>query len=69
LKQNYFKIGCKGYQKKRNYALISKYVEILRQEVPKDFFSEKRFFAKVLKIQFFCKTFFPFAKLKTFAHF
>jgi hypothetical protein len=46
----------------------------LRHEVPKDFFSEKRFFSKFsksLKIQFFCnvKHFFPFAKLETSPHF
>ncbi len=36
------------------------------------FFSEKMIFCKIsksLKIQFFCKNFFPFAKLETSAHF
>ncbi len=42
VEKNFFKIGRKGYQKKQNFVLISK----KRQEVPKDFFSEKRFFAK-----------------------
>jgi hypothetical protein len=57
LKKNFFKIGRKGYQKKRNFALISK----MLREVPKDFFSEKQFFAKFsksLKIQFFFKKYF-----------
>jgi hypothetical protein len=72
LRKNFFEIGRAGYQKKRNFALIKKCVELLRQEVPKDFFSEKGFFAKFsksLKIQFSVKKFFPFAKLETFVHF
>jgi hypothetical protein len=43
LKKNFFKIGRKGYQKKQNFALIKKFLELLRQEVPKDFFSENNF--------------------------
>jgi hypothetical protein len=42
------------------------------QEVSKDFFSEKRFFAKFsksLKIQFFCKIFFPFYQTQDFCTF
>ncbi len=49
---------------------FQKCLDFLRQEVPKDFFSDKCFFAKFskcLKNQFFCN--FPFAKLKTSAHF
>ncbi len=41
----------------------------MRQEVPKDFFSEKRFsakFSKSLKIQFFCTIFFPFCQTQDF---
>jgi hypothetical protein len=44
----------------------------LRQEVPKDFFSEKVFFAKFSspkKFSFSVKNVFPFAKLETSAHF
>jgi hypothetical protein len=68
LKKNFFEIRRKGYQKKRNFALISKCVELLlRQEVPKDFFSEKQ--NKSLKIQFFCKHFFPFCQTQDFCTF
>jgi hypothetical protein len=61
-----------GIKRSRILRRFQKCIELLRQEVPKDFFSEKQFFAKFsksLKIQFLSKNFFPFAKLKTFAHF
>ncbi len=63
----FFKIEHKGYQKKQILRWFKKCVELLRQEVPKDLLSENRFLAKfsqVPKNQFFCKNFFPFAKLK-----
>jgi hypothetical protein len=41
----------------------------LRQEVPKDFFSEKTPFSKIPKKSDFLSNFFPFGKLKTSAHF
>jgi hypothetical protein len=66
------KLGAKGIKRSRILRWFKKCVELLHQEVPKDFFSEKWIFAKFsksLKIQFFCKNFFPFAKLKTSAHF
>jgi hypothetical protein len=46
VEKNFFEIGRKGYQKKRYFMLISKSVDLLRQEFLKDFFSEKHFFAK-----------------------
>jgi hypothetical protein len=50
-------------KKSRISRWFQKCVELLRQEVPKDLFSGKQFFAKFsksLKIKFFCKNFFPF---------
>jgi hypothetical protein len=44
----------------------------LRQEVPKDLLSEKRFFAKFfksLKNKFFCKNFFLFCQTRDFCTF
>jgi hypothetical protein len=74
LKKISLKLSTKGVSIKRSGILrrFQKCVELLRQEVPKDLLSEKRFFAKFsksLKNQFFCKKFFPFAKLKISAHF
>jgi hypothetical protein len=43
VKKNFFKIGRAGYQKKRNFALISKMCRTLRQEVPKDFSQKNDF--------------------------
>jgi hypothetical protein len=60
LKKNVFEIGRKGYQKNWNFTLILKCVDLLRLEVPRDFFLEKRFLP--------AKIFYPFAKLKTSAH-
>jgi hypothetical protein len=65
-------LGAKGIKRRGILSSFQNCVELLRQEVPKDFFSAKRNFAKFsksLKIQFFCKIFFPFAKNKTSAHF
>ncbi len=71
--ENFFvKIEGKGYQKKRNLRWFQKCVESLCQEVPKDFFSEKQFFAKFsksLKIQFFCEQIFPFDQTPDFCTF
>jgi hypothetical protein len=66
------KLGAKGIKRSGILRWFQKCVEFSHQEVPKDFFSEKRFIAKFynsLKIQFFCKKIFPLAKLKTSAHF
>ncbi len=66
------KLGVQGIQRSGILRWFQKCVELLRQEVAKDFFSEKRFSAKFsesLKIQFFCKFFSLFAKRKTSAHF
>ena len=67
------KLGAKGIKRSEILRWFHKCVELLRPEVPKNFFSEKRFsakFSKSLKIQFFCTKFFsPFAKLETSAHF
>jgi hypothetical protein len=60
---------------KRNRILrwFKKCVDLLHQEVPKDFFSLKNSFLlnflSAWKIRFFVKKFFPFAALKTSAHF
>jgi hypothetical protein len=65
-------LGVQGIKRRGILRGFQKCVELLRQKVPKDFFSEKRFFAnlsKSLKIQFICKKNFPFAKLKTSPHF
>ena len=51
-------MGVQGIKRRGILRGFQKCVELLRQEVPKDFFSEKQFFAKFskpLKIQFFCK--------------
>ncbi len=52
------KLGAKGIKRSEIFRWFQKCAELLRQEVPKDFFPEKQFFAKFsksLKIQFFCK--------------
>jgi hypothetical protein len=66
-------LGTKGRRKEKVEILcgFQKCVDLLRQEVPKAFFSETRFFAKFskcLKNQFFCQNVFPYAKLKTSTH-
>ncbi len=71
--KNWKKISSKLVAKgiKRS-GILRWFQELLRQEVPNDFFSEKQFFStfsKSQKIQFFCKIFSPFAKLETSAHF
>jgi hypothetical protein len=68
VEKKFFEIGRKGYQKKENFALISKMCRTLA----KDFFSEKRFFGKFsksLKIQFSCNIFFPFCQTRDFCTF
>ncbi len=70
--KNFFKIGRAGYQKKRNFALISKMCRGLASRISQNFFSEKQFFAKFsksLKIQFFCKQFFLFCQTRDFCTF
>ncbi len=57
-----------GLRVSKDVEFCADFKNLLRQEVPKDFFSEKRFFAqfsKSLKNQFFCKIVSPFAKLET----
>ncbi len=56
------KLGTKGIKRSRIVRWFQKCAELLCQEVPKDFFSEKWF-------QFLVKKFFPFAKLETSAYF
>jgi hypothetical protein len=66
------KLGAKGIKSSKILCWFQKCVKLLRQEVPKDFFSEKRFsakFSKSLKIQFFCKVFFPFCQTQDFCTF
>ncbi len=62
------KLGVQGIKR----SWFQKCVELLRQEVPQDFFSEKRYFAKFsmsLKIQFFFKKFCPFCQTRDFCTF
>ena len=57
------KLAMQGIKRNGILRWFQKCVELLHQEVPQDFFSEKRFLAKFSKsqnIQFFCKIFFPF---------
>ncbi len=59
--KNFFIIGRKRYQKKRNFALISKMCRTFAsRSYQKNNFLRK--FSKSLKIQFFCKNFFPFCQ-------
>ncbi len=60
-KKNFFKIWRAGYQKKQNFALISKMCRTLASK------SSQRFFLR--KIQFFCKIFFPFCQTRDFCTF
>ena len=66
------KLGVQGIKRSGILRWFQKCVELLHQEVPKDFFSEKRFFAKFsksLKIQFFSNNFFPFCQTRDFCTF
>jgi hypothetical protein len=66
------KLGVQGIKRSGILRWFQKWVELLRQEVLQNFFSEKWYFAKfsnALKIQFSVKNFVPFAKLETSAHF
>ncbi len=67
------KLGTKGVKRSGILRWFQKCVELLRQEVPKDFFPRKMIFfakfSKSLTLQFFCKFFFPFSKLETSAYF
>ena len=59
------KLGAKGIKRSGILRWFIKCVELLRQEVPKDLLSEKRFlakFSKSLKNLFFCANFFLFCK-------
>ena len=60
------KLGVQGIKRSGILRWFQKCVELLRQEVPKDFFSK---FSKFLKIQFFCKIFFPFCQTLDFCTF
>ncbi len=63
------KLGVQGIKRSGILRWFQKCVELFRQEVPKDFFSEKQFFAKFsksLKIQVFCKKLFPFCQTRDF---
>ncbi len=54
------KLNTKDIKRSGILRSFQKCVEFLRQEVPKDFLSEKQYFAKFskfLKLQFFCKNF------------
>jgi hypothetical protein len=64
----FFKLGAKGIKRNGILRWFQKCVELLRQEVPKDFFSEKRFLALKNSV-FLYKFFSPFAKHETSAHF
>ncbi len=55
------KLGVQGIKRSGILRWFQICVELLRQEVPKDFFLRKTIF-KSLKIQFFCKFFFPFCQ-------
>ncbi len=62
------KLAVQGIKRSGILHWFKKCVELLLQEVPKDFFPEKQFFAKFsksLKIKFSVKFFYPFAKLET----
>jgi hypothetical protein len=66
------KLGAKGIKRSEILRWFQKCVELMRQEVPKDFFSEKWICAKFsesLKIQFFCKIFFSFCLTQDFCTF
>ncbi len=63
------KLGVQGIKRSGILRWFQKCVELLHQEEPKDFFSEKRFFAifsKSLKIQIFWKKCFPFCQTRDF---
>ncbi len=65
------KLDAKGIKRSGILRWFQNYVELLHQEVPKYFFSEKRLFPnfhKSLKIQFFCKIFFPFCQYSRLLH-
>jgi hypothetical protein len=66
VEKNSFKIGQNGYQKKRNFALISKMCRICVKKFLKIHFFA--IFYNSLKNQLIC-IFFLFAILKTSAHF
>jgi hypothetical protein len=63
LKKKFFKIG----RKEAEYCADLKNVDLLRQEDPKDFCSEKtHFLQNVPKNRFFCKICFPFCCTQDF---
>ncbi len=67
-KKNFFKIGRKECQKKRNFALISEMCRTLASRSSQIIFLRKtKFLLKSLKIQFFCKIFFPFCQIQDFS--
>ena len=72
VEKKFLQLGMQGIKRSEILCWFQKCVELLRLEVPKDFFSEKQFFAKFsksLKIQFFCKNFFLFCQTWDFCTF
>ncbi len=70
--KNSSKLGAKGIKRSRILCWFQKCVELFRQEVPKDFFSEKCSFEKLfkpLKNQFFFKNCFPLLLNSGLLHF
>ncbi len=66
------KSSAKGIKRSGILRWFQNCVEFLCQEVPKDFFSWKQFFAKFskyLKIHFFCEQIFPFDQTLDFCTF
>ncbi len=67
VEKNFFKIGRTGYQKKRNFALISKMYRTLASRSSQRFFLRKTLVCKIsksLKNQFICKNFFSFCQTR-----
>jgi hypothetical protein len=50
LKKNFFEIGRAGYQKKRNFALISKMCRSLESRSSQKFFLRKTIFCKIFQV-------------------
>jgi hypothetical protein len=50
LKINFFKIGCAGYQKKRNFALISRICRTLASRSSQRFLLRKTIFCKIFQV-------------------
>ncbi len=66
------KLGVQNIKRSGILRWFKKCVDLLRQQVPKDLFSEKQFFAKFsksLKIKFFCKKLFLSSQTRDFCTF